>query len=413
MQEAGPCRVLPGKSHFKGGRGWEEQQGILESFLLCQPSQPRETFLRLSTAGGVHPSSLHTSPVLPEWRDALGDPNLAAKAGGLRAGMPWGAREEGIHPRQKGAQEIYLVLAQRSTCTRARQRCRFIPPRIRGNSLSSPSPRGGLAGRLRSGTSSPPHQRCGRQGGRAPAALGVLLRKRQAHIFPQNKTRWEHPPHPFCFYTGSVPKKNGSRRAWLCGAHPSVHGQRGFERLHVRTHTLTPLLQQQTCAAGNTPERGGRLCGCEVVCVLPALGDRQEQGSSSAESGGAEGAGSAPSLSWEPSSWCFPPGRWRSRVKNCQSQDCTIQHCGRVKEWEETRTKMGNALSRSRWCLSPTRRLTGCGVQGSPRCVSPSHRLPWRKVLPGVTGCVPCSRFLPPSQERRARSNTEAQRQWW
>lgn len=41
------------------------------------------------------PSSLHISP---EQRVTLGDSNLAAKAGELQAGMPWGTREEGIHP---------------------------------------------------------------------------------------------------------------------------------------------------------------------------------------------------------------------------------------------------------------------------------------------------------------------------
>lgn len=88
-----PSRALPGKSHFQEGRCGEEQQGILKSFLPCQSAQPTEIFLWLSIARGAHPSSPHISPVLPERRDALGDPNLRAKAGGLQAGMPWGARE--------------------------------------------------------------------------------------------------------------------------------------------------------------------------------------------------------------------------------------------------------------------------------------------------------------------------------
>lgn len=130
-------------------------------------------------------------------------------------------------------------------------------------------------------------------------------------------------------------------------------------------------------------------------CVLLALGDREEQGSSG-EFGGAEGAGSAPPLSWEPLSRHFTPGQRRSRVKNGSPRIAPSSTAAKLRSGN----KLGQDGKRSQQksvCPWP-RQLMRCGVQGSPRCMSPSHRLPWRKVLPGVTGCLPCSRALLPSQ---------------
>lgn len=129
-----------------------------------------------------------------------------------------------------------------------------------------------------------------------------------------------------------------------------------------------------------------------------ALGYGRERGSSG-ESGGAEGAGSAPPLSWEPPSRHFPPGRWHLRVKKCQSRDCAIQHCSKVKEWEETRTRWetlsaevgvfvpgpaGDAVSGGALTACP--RATGCPggrCCRASRGVCPAHAasgslLPWQ-----------------------------------
>lgn len=151
-------------------------------------------------------------------------------------------------------------------------------------------------------------------------------------------------------------------------------------------------------------------------CVLLVLGDRQQRGSSSGKFGGAESAGSVPPISQEPSSWRFTPGRWHSRVKKCWSQDCTIQHRSKVKEWEETRTKWemlstevlgqnGKRFQPKSVCLALALRFTGCGVQGSPRCMSQATSCPVRCRW-GITRHLPCSRSLLPLQGAAGQQKT-------
>lgn len=75
------------------------------------------------------------------------------------------------------------------------------------------------------------------------------------------------------------------------------------------------------------------MMGREVVwlCVLLALGDRQEWGSSSASLGGQK------VLDLDPTFLgtiipAFPSWAVVLEGEKCQSWDCTIQHCSRVKE---------------------------------------------------------------------------------
>lgn len=150
--------------------------------------------------------------------------------------------------------------------------------------------------------------------------------------------------------------------------------------------------------------------------MLLVLGDRQQRGSSSGKSRGAESAGSAPPISREPSSWRSPPGRWHSRVKKCWSQDCTIQHCSKVKEWEETGTKW-ETLSAKVGVFVPGPAVHGMWCPGKPSLHVPSHQLPWKVPLGHYKASALLT--LPPALAGRSRAAEDwkggqgATPRWW